>query len=78
MLAAHQDIQKAITRQGSLDTKARKAIALAAAAVDKTAYCQSAHAAGGQATGWSLKKAMLNETVGIRDGTADRPSPRDL
>jgi AhpD family alkylhydroperoxidase len=66
VLAAHQGIQTAIARQGSFDAKTREAIALAVGAVDKCAYCQSAHTAGGQAAGWSLE-----ETVAIRDGTAN-------
>jgi AhpD family alkylhydroperoxidase len=65
VLAAYQGIQRAITRHGSFDAKTREAIALAVAAVDKCAYCQSAHTVGGQAAGWSLE-----ETVSIRDGTA--------
>jgi uncharacterized peroxidase-related enzyme len=65
-LAAYQGIQQAIARHGSFDAKTREAIALAVAAVDKCAYCQSAHTAGGQAAGWSLE-----ETVAIRDGTAE-------
>ncbi len=66
VLAAYGGIQKAITAQGSFDARTREAIALAVGAVDKCAYCQSAHTAGGQAAGWSLE-----QTVAIRDGTAD-------
>jgi len=66
VLAAYLGIQQAITAQGSFDARTREAIALAMAAVDQCAYCQSAHTAGGQAAGWSLA-----ETVAIRDGTAD-------
>jgi AhpD family alkylhydroperoxidase len=66
VLAAYQGIQQAITKHGSFDAKTREAIALAVAAVDKCAYCQSAHTVGGQAAGWSLA-----ETVAIRDGTAE-------
>ncbi|HCU91984.1 MAG TPA: alkylhydroperoxidase [Actinobacteria bacterium] len=65
VLAAYQGIQQAIAGHGSFDPKTREAIALAVAAVDKCAYCQSAHTAGGQAAGWSLE-----ETVAIRDGAA--------
>ena len=66
VLAAYQGIQQAITAQGSFDAKTREAIALAVGAVDKCAYCQSAYTAGGQAADWSLE-----ETVAIRDGSAD-------
>jgi AhpD family alkylhydroperoxidase len=66
VLAAYQGIQHAITKHGSFGPKTREAIALAVAAVDKCAYCQSAHTVGGQAAGWSLE-----ETVAIRDGTAE-------
>lgn len=66
VLAAYQGIQRAIAEHGSFDAKTREAIALAAAAVDKCAYCQSAHTVAGQAAGWSLE-----ETVAIRDGTAE-------
>ena len=66
VLAAYQGIQHAIMKHGSFDTKTREAIALAVAAVDKCAYCQSAHTVGGRAAGWSLE-----ETVAIRDGTAE-------
>ncbi len=66
VLAAYQGIQHAITRHGSFDAKTREAIALAVAAVDKCAYCQSAHTVGGRAAGWSLE-----ETVAIREGTAE-------
>jgi AhpD family alkylhydroperoxidase len=66
VLAAYQGIQHAIAGHGSFDARIREAIALAVAAVDKCAYCQSAHTAGGRAAGWSLE-----ETVGIRDGTAE-------
>src|SRR5262249_13168055 len=66
VLAAYQGIQHAITKHGSFDAKTREAIALAVAAVDKCAYCQSAHTAGGRAAGWSLE-----QTVAIRDGTAE-------
>jgi AhpD family alkylhydroperoxidase len=66
VLAAYQGIQRAITKHGSFDAKTREAIALAVAAVNKCAYCQSAHTVGGQAAGWSLA-----ETVAIRDGTAE-------
>jgi uncharacterized peroxidase-related enzyme len=65
VLAAYQGIQTAIAEHGSFCAKTREAIALAVAAVDKCAYCQSAHTAGGQAAGWSVE-----ETVAIRDGTA--------
>ncbi len=65
VLAAYQGIQQAIAGHGSFDARTREAIALAVAAVDNCAYCQSAHTVGGQAAGWSLK-----ETVAIRDGTA--------
>ncbi len=66
VLAAYQGIQEAIAQHGSFDAKTREAIALAVGAVNKCAYCQSAHTAGGQAVGWSLK-----ETVAIREGNAD-------
>jgi len=66
VLAAYQGIQHAIMKHGSFDAKTREAIALAVAAVDKCAYCQSAHTVGGRAAGWSLE-----ETVAIRDGTAE-------
>jgi AhpD family alkylhydroperoxidase len=66
VLAAYQGIQQAIAGHGSFGAKTREAIALAVAAVDKCAYCQSAHTAGGQAAGWSLE-----ETVAIRDGTGE-------
>jgi AhpD family alkylhydroperoxidase len=66
VLAAYQGIQKAITQLGSFDARTREAIALAVGAVNECAYCQSAHTAGGQAAGWSLE-----ETVAIREGTAD-------
>jgi AhpD family alkylhydroperoxidase len=65
VLAAYQGIQQAIAGHGSFAARTREAIALAVAAVDNCAYCQSAHTAGGQAAGWSLA-----ETVAIRDGTA--------
>ncbi len=65
VLAAYQGIQQAIAVYGSFGAKTREAIALAVAAVDNCAYCQSAHTAGGQAAGWSLA-----ETVAIRNGTA--------
>lgn len=66
VLAAYQGIQQAITEHGSFGAKTREAIALAAAAAGKCAYCQSAHTAGGRAAGWSLE-----ETVAIRDRTAE-------
>jgi len=66
VLAAYQGIQQAITAHGSFDARTREAIALAVAAVDNCAYCQSAHTAGGQAVGWSLE-----ETFAIRVGSAD-------
>ncbi len=66
VLAADQGIQQAIARHGSFDARTREAIALTVGAVDQCAYCQSAHTASGQLAGWSLE-----ETVAIRDGTAD-------
>ncbi len=66
VLAAYEGIQQAIAAHGSFDAKTREAIALVVAAVDECAYCQSAHTAGGRAAGW-----LLEETVAIRDGTAD-------
>jgi uncharacterized peroxidase-related enzyme len=66
VLAAYQGIQQAIAKHGSFGPKTREAIALAVSAVDKCAYCQSAHTVSGQAAGWSLA-----ETVAIRDGTAE-------
>jgi len=66
VLAAYEGIQQAIAAPGSFDAKTREAIALAVAAVDECAYCQSAHTAGGRAAGW-----LLEETVAIRDDTAD-------
>jgi AhpD family alkylhydroperoxidase len=70
VLAAYQGIQTAIAKHGSFDAKTREAIALAVAAENGCAYCQSAHTAGGQAAGWSLE-----ETVAIREGTA-QPGPK--
>lgn len=65
VLAAYMGIQSAIAEHGTFDARTREAIALAVAAVDRCAYCQSAHTAGGTAAGWSVE-----ETVAIRNGTS--------
>lgn len=66
VLAAYQGIRQAIAEHGSFDARTREAIALAVAAVDECAYCQSAHTAAGRAAGWSLE-----QTVAIRVGKPD-------
>src|SRR5258707_11541098 len=46
VLVAYEGIQQAIAAHGSFDAKTREAIALAVAAVDECAYCQSARRPG--------------------------------
>lgn len=72
VLAAYMGIQSAIAEHGTFDPRTREAIALAVAAVDQCAYCQSAHTAGGTAAGWSVE-----ETVAIRNGTSLGDDPLD-
>jgi AhpD family alkylhydroperoxidase len=43
VLAAYQGIQQAIAKHGSFGPQTGEAIALAVSAVNKCAYCQSAH-----------------------------------
>ncbi len=63
VLAAYSGIQAAIAEHGTFDARTREAVALAVGAVDKCAYCQSAHTVSAKAAGFTEE-----ETVAIRRG----------
>lgn len=66
VLAAYSGIQRAIIEHGNFDAKAKEAIALTVAAVDRCDYCQGAHTMSAKAAGWSEQ-----QTVAIRAGRVD-------
>lgn len=63
VLATYRAMGRAITEHGTYDNRTREAVALAVGAVDKCAYCQSAHTVAGTRTGLSE-----NDTLAIRHG----------
>lgn len=73
VLDAYAALQHSIAEHGTLDGRAREAIALTVAAVDQCSYCQAAHTAGGKAAG--LTDA---ETIDARRGTSTDPKLQAL
>jgi AhpD family alkylhydroperoxidase len=66
VLEAYAAMNAAIAQHSTLDARTREAIALAVGAVDRCAYCQSAHTISAKTAGFTEE-----ETVAIRRGDAE-------
>jgi AhpD family alkylhydroperoxidase len=73
VLDSYAALQHSIGEHGTFDPKAREAIALVVAAVDRCSYCQAAHTAAGKAAGLTEQ-----ETIDARRGTSADPKLQAL